>query len=66
MEGGVMRKNNIDKMDIIDAQSFSSEAEGIARRFIKRHGNNFKKIEEEVLKMIAPKDFADEILWAVR
>ncbi len=63
-----MGENNIGQMDIIDRQSFSSEAEGTAKRLVQEHGNNFEAIEKEVKKMMVPKDkdFVEEILWAVR
>ncbi len=54
-------------MDIIDSQSFSSEAQGVAQKLIQKHGRkNFKAIEKEVKRMMAPKDFVEEILWAVK
>ena len=55
----------MDAMDIIDIQSCSFEAQGIAERLVKEHGD-FAKIEKVAKRMKVAKEFIDEILWAAK
>lgn len=54
-------------MDMVELYSFVLSAEATAQELIKKYGN-FKKIKEEVEESIGGKDkeFAEEVLWAVR